>query len=442
MCAFASIMRFGTCHFSRPRGPGALLQIVACLSRALALAGLLAVLAGSAIAPLGAAPEVRTVTVVETRRDHNRRVFTTAWEWINSHYHDAAFNGCNWTAARDNHLAAAEEAGDEAELYAVIKRMVAELGDHHSQVISPSEVREQGHTQRTLLGFVSRPAAHAADKWTIVGVMPGSPAASAGVRPGWILSACDGLPPAQVLGAGKLLEAGRPVLCEFSDEQEQVHRLTIAPGEVRSRIVREARMLEGGRLYVRFDEFDSESATWVREQLREHAGATGLVLDLRYNPGGEIAVLEEIAGEFFSQPTSLGSLVPRDGEAEPITSRRAADAATVAGSIAVLVSEESMSCAEILAAALQHHGRAVVLGARTAGMVLGTVGIPLPGGGELQLSVWDYRTPDKRRLEGAGVHPDIVLPADASDPRGGLTAGIHAAVAALSERVAAKPASY
>ena len=435
-------MRSGMRHlFRHPRS-----RAVACLerlsvrsARSLALATALVATIAAPSAP--AAPEVRTVTVVETRRDHNHRVFNTAWEWVNSHYYDPALNGRDWTSVRAKHLPAAEAAGDEDELYAAIKRMVAELGDHHSQVMSPTEVRSQGHTQRTLLGFVSRPAANAADKWTIVGVMPGSPAASAGVQPGWILSACDGLPPAQVLGSGRLLEAGRPVLCEFSDEDEQVHRLPIAPGEVRSRIVRDARVLDGGRLYLRFDEFDSESALWVREQLRTHAGASGVILDLRYNPGGEISVLEEIAGEFFSRPTPLGALVPRDGEAEAITSRRADDAATVTGSLAVLVSEESMSCAEILAAVLQHHRGAVVLGTRTAGMVLGTVGIPLPGGGELQLSVWDYRTPDNRRLEGAGVQPDIGLAADSNDPRAGLTAGIHAAVAALAGRGPARSTS-
>ncbi|MBE2216228.1 MAG: hypothetical protein IAE82_20310 [Opitutaceae bacterium] len=397
------------------------------LGALIALLGLAPFLPG----PASAAPEVRTVTVVETRRDHNRRAFSTAWEWVNSHYYDAAFSGHDWTAIRENHRAAAEAAGDEEELYAVIKRMVAELGDHHSQVMSPREVREQGHTQRSLLGFVSRPASDAADKWTIVGVMPGSPAAGAGVKPGWILASCDGLPPAQVLGPDRPLKAGRAVRCEFSDENEQPRTLTIAAGEVASRIIREARVLEGGRLYLRFDEFDGDSARWVREQLHTHPEASGLVLDLRFNPGGEISVLEEIAGEFFPEMVPLGALVSRDGEATALVSRRADDAATVRGSVAVLVSQESMSCAEILAGALQHHGRAVVLGTRTAGMVLGTVAIPLPGGGELQLSVWDYRTPDNRRLERIGVQPDVALGDATHDPRAGLTAGIEAAVAAL-----------
>lgn len=382
---------------------------------------------------LRAAPEVRTVTIVETRRDHNRRVFNTAWEWVHSHYYDRTFHGIDWEAVRAEYVATAENADSEEAVYAAIKAMVSRLDDHHSQVLSPSEVREQGHTQRTLLGFVSRPSVDTAEKWTIVGVMPGSPAESAGVQAGWTLSACDGLPPAQVLGAGKPLEPGRPVQCEFSDEQAQIHTLVIAPAEVGTRVIREARLLEGGRLYLRFDEFDTDSAPWIREQLRAHAGAAGVILDLRFNPGGEVGVLEEIAGEFFTEPVTLGHLIPRDGGAEPILSHRAEDAATVSGPIAVLVSGESMSCAEILAGALQYHGRATVLGTQTAGMVLGTVGIPLPGGGELQLSVWDYRTPDDRRLEHVGVQPDIALSGVLGDPRAGLTAGIRAAAMALQK---------
>jgi len=400
-----------------------------------ALALLVLALAGPA--PIQAAPQVRTVTVVETRRDHNRRVFATAWEWVNSHYYDAAFNDCDWISVRLAHLEAAEAASDEEELYSVIKHMVAELGDQHSQVMSPREVRDQGRAQRSLLGFVSRPAPDATEKWTIVGVMPGSPAAGAGVKAGWTLAACDGLPPAQVLGTGQPLEAGRTVRCEFSDENDQSHTLTIAAGEVASRTIREVRVLDGGRLYLRFDEFDEDSARWVREQLHTHATTAGLVLDLRFNPGGEISALAEIAGEFFAEPTTLGSLVSRDGEADALVSQRTDDAATVRGSVAVLVSQESMSCAEILAGALQHHRRALVLGARTAGMVLGTVGIPLPGGGELQLSVWDYRTPDGCRLEHTGVQPDIALGDAISDPRAGLAAGIDAALVALDTAPAA-----
>jgi carboxyl-terminal processing protease len=297
--------------------------------------------------------------------------------------------------------------------------------------MSPREVREQGHTQRSLLGFVSRPAQDAAERWAIVGVMPGSPAAGAGVRPGWVLASCDGQLPAEVLGPDRPLEAGRTVRCEFIDEYEQTRTLTIAAGEVASRIIRESRLLEGGRLYLRFDEFDSDCARWIRGELHAHPTATGLVLDLRFNPGGEIPVLEEVAGEFFTETVPLGSLVARDGEVTPLVSRRAEDAASVHGSIVVLVSRESMSCTEILAAALQHHRRALVLGTRTAGMVLGTVGIPLSGGGELQLSVWDYRTPDNRRLESEGVQPDVTLGEPGLDPYAGLTAGIEAAVTAL-----------
>jgi carboxyl-terminal processing protease len=390
---------------------------------ALALLGLL----GGVAIPAGADPEVQTFVMVETRKEHNLRVFAITWEWVNSHYYDSTFNGVDWDAARATHLAEAEAAGDTDELYAVLARMVSRIGDMHTQVLSPREVRDQGGTHRALLGFVSRPVEDAADKWTIVGVMPGSPAAGAGVQPGWTLDACDGLPPAAVLGTGTPLEAGRAVLCEFSDESDQTHTLTIAAGTVASRAIRESRRLDGGQHYVRFDEFDSNTAAWLRGELHRHAGASGLVLDLRFNPGGEVGVLEEVAGEFFSETVELGSLVSRDGDSDTLVSRRAADAATVKGRVAVLVAAESMSCAEIFAGAMQHHRRAIVLGGRTAGMVLGSVGVPLPGGGELQLSVWDYRTPAGERIERVGVSPDITL-----DRSIELAAGIDAAVSALA----------
>jgi len=374
------------------------------------------------------------ITFIETRRDHNRRVLRIAWEWVNSHYHDATFNGLDWEAALTSITPSAEQAGDEEELYTILKKMVGQLRDPHSLITSPREVREQGRARRSVLGFVSRPGAAESDPWTVVGIVPESPAAAVGIQAGWQLLACDGRPPAEVLGGGRTLEPGRALRCEFADERHQLRTAHLVPAEVPSPVVREARLLSGDRLYLRFDEFESGSTAWIREQLQLHPDASGLVLDLRYNPGGELSALAEIAGEFFAEPVVLGHLIGRSDTPEPLLSRRSRQPAALHTRIAVLVSEESMSCAEILAAVFQRQGRAVVLGSRTAGKVLGTVGIPLPGGGELQLSVWDFRLADGTRLERRGVTPDIALTPASREPVQILAAGIHAAVTALGAR--------
>ena len=75
--------------------------------------------------------------------------------------------------------------------------------------------------------------------------------------------------------------------------------------------------------------------------------------------------------------------------------------------------------AEIFAAVLQEHGRAAIVGRKTAGAVLASWYHGLPDGGELQLSRQDYVTPKGRRLENEGVEPDVKVERTLADLRAG-----------------------
>src|SRR6185503_9219405 len=86
---------------------------------------------------------------------------------------------------------------------------------------------------------------------------------------------------------------------------------------------------------------------------------------------------------------------------------------------------------EIFAAVLQDHGRATIVGRRTAGAVLASWFYRLPDGGELQLSREDYYAPSGRRIEGAGVEPDIVVPRRLADLRARRDVDLATAVRVL-----------
>jgi carboxyl-terminal processing protease len=91
------------------------------------------------------------------------------------------------------------------------------------------------------------------------------------------------------------------------------------------------------------------------------------------------------------------------------------------GPLVVLVSNESVSAAEIFAQLVEDYDRGSVVGTRTAGAVLTSVFWPLAGGGKLQLSVYDYHSPHGRRIEGNGVEPNVVVeapPAEAKEDPG------------------------
>ena len=80
---------------------------------------------------------------------------------------------------------------------------------------------------------------------------------------------------------------------------------------------------------------------------------------------------------------------------------------------------------------LQDHGRAKVIGRKSAGAVLGSWFYSLPDGGELQLSRLDYVAPKGRRIEGAGVEPDIEVKRTLAEVRAGRDVDLEAAVRLL-----------
>jgi carboxyl-terminal processing protease len=361
------------------------------------------------------------------RAAFNARVYDQTADWIARRYYDPTFNGADWPAAVARHRPVALAAASDTELYAALNALLAELRDEHTHALSPLEV-EQWHRRRSfLLGFRSDPAPGRPKARRILAVFPDSPAARAGVQPGWILLSADDRPPMEVLGVGKLAE-GQLVRCDFLDALGQPRRLELRAQKLEYPPVRESRKLEGGVLLLTFDRFDLPAARWLRAELKRHRPADGVILDLRGNAGGEARALAAIVAELFPHRVALGAV--RGREASAAAPRRSPNhllAARYDGPLVVLVSDGSASAAEIFAAIVQHEHRGTVVGTATPGNVLVCVHWPLPGGGRLQLSVYDYVGPDGRRLEGRGVTPDVVVaPAPGVEPDPQLEAALQA----------------
>lgn len=148
------------------------------------------------------------------------------------------------------------------------------------------------------------------------------------------------------------------------------------------------------------------------------AGAQALVLDLRGNSGGSVDEAREMAGVFLGKNTvALG--VDRSGNIQAFSGL---GDASVCAPVVCLVDAETGSAAEILAGALQYHGRGIVLGGGatrgkgTAQTVLdlgshGFLGkVPDEHLGAVRVSTMLLYTPGGRAIQGAGIRPDIVLP--------------------------------
>jgi carboxyl-terminal processing protease len=153
----------------------------------------------------------------------------------------------------------------------------------------------------------------------------------------------------------------------------------------------------------------------VRDGLAElHSqNVTGVVIDLRDNPGGLLDEAVESASALLPAGSPVVSYAGKDGKQTVL--KASGDNPDTVTPVAVLVDGATASAAEILAGALQDDKRAVIVGSRTFGKGTVQQPMPLPDGSAIELTIAQYRTPSGRSLDGVGLDPDIDVPVSAGD---------------------------
>jgi carboxyl-terminal processing protease len=255
---------------------------------------------------------------------------------------------------------------------------------------------------------------------TALQVYAGSPAADAGVKPGDVLLAVDGDRREWTIDeATETIRrpSGESVSILWNRQgTELVTVMTLrevnVPTTVTHLIQRDG--IDIGYIYLR--RFTTHSADELRLALAnlESQGAQSFILDLRGNPGGYLTQAIEITSLFVSQGAVV-QIQDRNGTtASKVTGKTATDKP-----LAVLVNTTSASASELVAAALQDHQRATVVGEATYGK--GTVQDirELSWGGALKYTIAHYLSPNGRPLDGVGVTPDVnVTPGEAPEALG------------------------
>jgi carboxyl-terminal processing protease len=160
-------------------------------------------------------------------------------------------------------------------------------------------------------------------------------------------------------------------------------------------------------------------------------GAKGIVLDLRDNPGGLLTEAVRAVSIFLDE----GVVCTIAGLHQEETVYEVTGGATYPKlPLVIAVNRGSASAAEIVAAALQDHERAVVVGKRTYGKASVQSIRPLSQGTALKLTTAMYRTPDGLDLTGRGIHPGIRA---ADDPLTRLDELLRSAERALLQQISA-----
>jgi carboxyl-terminal processing protease len=243
---------------------------------------------------------------------------------------------------------------------------------------------------------------------TLVEVFPGSPAADQGLQPGDVITAVGsrhlaGLSISKQSGLVSGRAGTKVKLTVLRDGRTR--RLTLTRQNVAVPVAFSQMLNYHGKKlgYLEFMQgFTEGSAAELRGQVRKliGAGAQGLILDLRDNPGGLLTQAIGVASIFLQN----GTIVTTKGRHQPTVPYFAlGNAIAPRIPLVVLANRYTASSAEIVTAALQEHARAKVVGTRTYGKGVFQETQTLPNGGVLDLTVGEFYTPNGTNLGGKGV---------------------------------------
>ena len=188
--------------------------------------------------------------------------------------------------------------------------------------------------------------------------------------------------------------------------------------------------------YIRIRTFTARTPGELRRAIDEAGDVAGLILDVRGNPGGLLVETAQTADLFLDGGTILAQ-VDRDGNEQVFNAQRG----TVTDiPVAILQDEFSASGSELLAAALQENGRAIVVGAPSFGKGTVSQAVELSNGGAVYVSIARWLTPDRNLIEGRGVIPDIEVELTVEDIEARRDVALHRAIDALRAQVVARTA--
>jgi carboxyl-terminal processing protease len=308
-----------------------------------------------------------------------------------------------------------EPVTDKQLIEGAVKGMLASL-DPHSSYMDAKEYQEALVQMRGEFGGLGMQVTMENSAVKVISPIDDTPAAHAGIKPGDLILAIDGAPVSEMTlseAVDKLRGAvGTAVKLMLRREGVDPFELSLTRADIKVEPVKAH--LDGDIAYIRIATF-SERAGSALEQavttLRQQANGkiTGVVLDLRNNPGGLLDQAVAVANDFLDS----GGIVSIKG-------RIAADARKYDAQpnrdlvrglpIVVLINGGSASASEIVAGALHDDHRAVLLGTRSFGK--GSVQTVLPvrqSGGAIRLTTALYYTPSGRSIQAQGIDPDVLV---------------------------------
>ena len=418
--------------------------------------------------PGGCASARKEPFLTPAQKQLNLQSFEYAWQTVNDTYWDPEFGGVNWQAVHDELRPRIEQTTQMSEDRALMEDMISRLGVSHFAIV-PAVIYEimDADAGEGILDGTAGLDLRVLDLHALVtSVFPDSPAALAGVRPGWeIIRIGETDVAGRLQEVGKELEdnprraallsdgvlsrlegrIGDTLNVAFLDGDDRVVELDIQLVEKKGRKSKAANLpgtyiwidterLPGDVGYIAFNGFLDPPYVMQKynEAMASFLDAKGVIVDLRGNGGGLGAMAMGMMGWLVQQRQHPGTLYLRGHELKFLIEPRATN---YTGPVVVLIDGLSGSASEFFAGILKDIGRAHIVGSRSAGAVLGARLERLPNGDGFLYAAVNYVAQSGVVLEGVGVIPDTeVIPT-----RAALLDGTDPALEAALEWIQAQP---
>jgi carboxyl-terminal processing protease len=292
---------------------------------------------------------------------------------------------------------------------AAIEGMLRSLGDKWSQYLPESESTSfENAVEGQYSGIGVWLRSDESGLVGIAGVVPTSPAEFANLQEGDLIQSVDGeTTQDKSLDTVAKLLSGKPNTTAILsvNRSEEILTFSVKRTELRSNPV-QLKKLKNEIVLISISEFTRGTARSMRSALAASgAERSGVILDLRGNPGGLLVEATDVAGAFLNGGTVVEFFKPGKSP-EIFNAIGDGDSKTP---LVVLIDRGTASAAEIVAAALQDRNRAVIVGERTFGKAAVQDLTELSNGAAIELTIGYYLTPNGKRLEGQGLDPDILV---------------------------------